>query len=357
MSDAEVICSRRGVAGEIWLNRPKALNALNLSMVRLMTSALEAWALDPDIERVVIRGTGERAFCAGGDIRLLHDQGKAGDFVAQRMFWREEYELNRLIHRYPKPYVALIDGIVMGGGAGVSIHGSHRIVGDRTMFAMPEVGIGFFPDVGASWFLPRLPGETGTYLALTGARIGAGDAVDLGLAQAYVRSARFNELAEALTQSGETTGILVRFADHAPAPTLPRALIDQAFSGNEIRAIRDDLDGLARTDGEAGDLARDWQKTLSSRSPTSLCLALRQMREGCQLDIEAVMQMEYRILSRIVRGSDFYEGVRAVLIDKDNSPIWNPARLDDIDPAQIDAHFSPLDDDLEFSTINADATV
>src|SRR3954470_18851170 len=197
--EAEVICERLGAAGVITLNRPQALNAITLGMVRAMRRALEAWAEDAAVTRVIIEAAGGRAFSAGGDIRHLYDLGK-GRYDEALTFWREEYALNVRIKRYPKPYVALIDGLVMGGGVGVSLHGSHRIAGDRYGFAMPEVGIGFFPDVGATYALPRLPGRTGMYLALTGARADAGDAVHLGLASVYIKSSLFNDFTKALSE-------------------------------------------------------------------------------------------------------------------------------------------------------------
>src|SRR3984957_3600157 len=198
MSEPEVLAEKRGSAGFLILNRPKALNALNLNMVRLIAAALDDWERDDAVARVVITGAGGRAFCAGGDIRLLYEQGRAGDHAAQLAFWREEYQLNRRIKRYSKPYVALVDGIVMGGGVGVSAHGAHLVAGEGFTFAMPEVGIGVFPDVGGSYLLPRLPHRAGLYLALTGAKMGASDALALGLAQALVASSRMGEPATAL---------------------------------------------------------------------------------------------------------------------------------------------------------------
>src|SRR5918994_3966155 len=196
--EPEILCERRGEAGLITLDRPKALNALTLRMVRALRRSLDAWEADPAVTRVVIAGSGERAFCAGGDIRQLYDLGRGGRVEEALAFWREEYELNIRIKRYPKPFVALIDGIVMGGGVGVSLHGSHRVAGDRYSFAMPEVAIGFFPDVGATYALPRLPGRTGTYFALTGERLRAADALALGLATHAVPSTDHPALLEAL---------------------------------------------------------------------------------------------------------------------------------------------------------------
>ena len=215
---AEALIDRRGAAGVIVLNRPKALNALTLAMVRLMAAALDAWEDDPSVTRVVIGAAGDKAFCAGGDIRRLYEFGRAGDHAQQLTFWREEYQLNERIRTYSKPIVALIDGIVMGGGVGVSINASHRVAGERFSFAMPEVGIGFFPDVGGTYFLPRLQRRAGVYLALTGLRANAGDALAFGLVETFVASADFGALASALEAGDDVGATLARFAAAPPAP-------------------------------------------------------------------------------------------------------------------------------------------
>ena len=341
MAMSDIICERRGAAGFVLLNRPQALNALNHEMVRGLDAALEAWARDPAIERVVISGAGGRAFCAGGDIRLMHELGVAGRFDEQLDFYREEYRLNQRIARYPKPYVALLDGYVMGGGVGVSIHGSHRIAGDRLVFAMPEVSIGFFPDVGATCFLPRLPDATGAYLAVTGARIGAGDAVELGLASAHVPSARFPDLALALEAPGDTDAIIAAFRAPPPAGTLGphRALIREAFGPCDVSRL---LQALERSAAQGGAFAADTLALLRAKSPTSVAIGLRQMAEDRGAEIEAALRIEFRIVSRVCRMGDFYEGVRAVIIDKDNQPRWSPARLEEVDPRAIDSCFAPL---------------
>jgi enoyl-CoA hydratase len=341
----EVLLERRGSAGLITLNRPQALNALTLTMVRAMRPALEAWAADPAVRRVVVIGAGGRAFCAGGDIRVLHDLGKAGRHEEALAFWREEYELNCLIKRYPKPYIALIDGIVMGGGVGVSIHGSHVVAGEKFAFAMPEVGIGFFPDVGGTYFLPRVPGEVGAYMALTGARMNQGDALASGLATHGLASGRFAELLDALCRPDAVDSTLEAFADVAvvpPAVTAHRQTIDSCFAGSSVEAI------LAALDGAGDDFAAKAAATIRTKSPTSLKLALAQVRRGKAMDFEEAMVTEFRIVSRICRGHDFYEGVRAVIIDKDNAPRWNPADLSAVTDAVVDAHFAPLGaDDLK----------
>src|SRR5215212_6264486 len=213
---SDIMFERRGAAGIVTLNRPKALNAVTHEMVQALVRQLTAWANDPAVTRVVITAAGERAFSAGGDIRALYDLGRAGRQAEMLTFWRDEYPLNAMIKRYPKPYVALIDGIVMGGGVGVSIHGSHRVAGDRFAFAMPEVGIGFFPDVGATWFLPRMPGELGAWCGLTGERLRAADAIASGIATHYVPSARWRDLTEALSATMPVDAILANFAKPLP---------------------------------------------------------------------------------------------------------------------------------------------
>ncbi|MGD0719569.1 MAG: enoyl-CoA hydratase/isomerase family protein [Roseiarcus sp.] len=346
MSEPEVLVERRGCAGFLTLNRPRALNALNLGMVRAIAAALDDWERDGSIARVVVIGAGGRAFCAGGDIRLLYDQGRAGDQPAQLAFWADEYRLNRRIKRYRKPWVALVDGIVMGGGVGLSAHGARMIAGEHFAFAMPEVGIGFFPDVGATWLLPRLPRRLGVYLALTGARIGAADALALGLARDFVPSARIAECALALEESGPIDAILARFAVPPPASPLMAhaALIEQCFGGPSPGLI---LAALGEAAGSP--FAQAACEAMRTKSPTSQAIALRQMQVGPGLSFEAAMTLEFRVVSRICRGHDFYEGVRAVIVDKDGRPQWRPARHEDVESADIDDYFAPLGDaDLTF---------
>jgi enoyl-CoA hydratase len=339
--EPEIICEIRGAAGVVILNRPKALNALSHGMVRKLARALAAWEHDPEVTRVVLMAAGEKAFCAGGDIRALHDLGRAGKYDEMLEFWAEEYVLNAQIKRYPKPYLSLIDGIVMGGGVGVSLHGSYRIAGERYLFAMPEVGIGFFPDVGATYALPRLPGAAGTYLALTGDRVGAADAVALGLATHAVPSGRMAELADALTGRGAVDDILTEFT-HDPGPeklAADRATIAECFGAPDLGSIRDRLERKAR-DGDG--FAAKALQTLSMKSPTSVAIAFEQRRRGATLDFPEAMRTEYRIVSRVARSPEFYEGVRAVVIDKDHAPRWQPASLDAIDPEVIASYFAPL---------------
>ncbi len=348
MSEPDVIVERRGAGGFLTLNRPKALNALNLGMVRTIAAALDEFEKDDRIVRVVVSGAGGRAFCAGGDIRLLYEQGKAGDHASQLAFWREEYVLNRRVKRYPKPYIALIDGIVMGGGVGLSAHGAHIVASERYLFAMPEVGIGFFPDVGATFVLPRLPYRIGRYFALTGERAGAGDALAFGLAHAFVESGRMGDLAAALQALAPTEQILARFKAQPPVSPLSAetALIERCFAGETIAACLAALEAAA---DEGAALAKTALAAMLAKSPTSQAIALRQMQIGADLPFEEAMGVDYRIVSRICHGHDFYEGVRAVIVDKDNRPNWRPARAADVKNEDIAAYFAPLGaDDLVF---------
>ncbi len=336
-AEPEITFERRGAAGIVTLTRPKALNALTLPMVEAMHRQLRAWAEDASVTRVAVRGSGGRAFCAGGDIRRIHALGQAGRLPEVMAFWQAEYLLDAYVKTYPKPYVALIEGIVMGGGVGISLHGDVRVAAESTSFAMPETGIGFFPDVGATHALPRLPGRTGTYLALTGSRIGAGDALQVGLATHSVRAADFGDLIDSLTEGGDIAATLARFA--APAPetgplVAERATIDACFSADTVTDI------LERLDAEGSDFAQKTAATIRSRSPTSLAIALAQMQRGPSLSFPEAMRAEYRLCGQVMRGPDFYEGVRAVIVDKDNRPAWNPPTLETVDFAAIEAAFA-----------------
>src|SRR5262245_38375802 len=256
MTEAEILFERRGAAGIVTLNRPKALNAITHAMVRALAAQLADWAKDDAITRVVMLAAGDRAFSAGGDIRALYELGRAGRHGEALQFWRDEYMLNTLIKRYPKPYVALIDGVVMGGGVGVSIHGSHRVAGDRFRFAMPEAGIGFFPDVGASWFLPRLPGELGTYCALTGAELDAAQACACGIATHRVSSARFPQLIEALCGNVSVDAQLSAFAETVDKkePAGHWDVLDPLFKAERVEDILASLDAQAEAGGPSAAL-------------------------------------------------------------------------------------------------------
>jgi enoyl-CoA hydratase len=344
VSDEDILFERRGAAGIITLNRPKALNAVTHAMVRALRAQLDAWADDSAVARVVIMGEGERAFSAGGDIRALYDSGRAGRHVEALQFWRDEYPLNAAIKNYRKPYVALIDGIAMGGGVGVSVHGSHRVAGDRFSFAMPEVGIGFFPDVGATWFLPRMPGELGTYCALTGERFGVVDAVAGGIATHRISSKRFDALLDGLTGTVAVDALLAAFAEPVgQGPIMQRKpAIDRLFAGDMVENILAALDQEGSSGSGDGEWARTTAATMRMKSPLSLKLALAQVRRGKTWNFDTCMCMEFRIVSRVIHGHDFYEGVRAVIVDKDNKPRWRPATLADVGEAEVERHFAPL---------------
>ncbi len=307
--------------------------------------SLNSWADDPAITRVVIQAAGERAFSAGGDIRHLYDLGRAGRHTEALQFWRDEYPLNAAIKNYRKPYVALIDGIVMGGGVGISVHGSHRVAGDRYQFAMPEVGIGFFPDVGATWFLPRMPGELGTYCALTGERFNGADALAGGLVTHRIPSARFPALIEGLSGTVSVDAVLAAFAEPAGAGPIQarRATIDRVFAGDRVEGIIEALDREAASHGADAEWAAKIAATMRAKSPLSLKIALAQVRRGKHWDFETCMRHEFRIVSRVIHGHDFDEGVRAVIVDKDNKPRWRPETLADVSEAEIERHFAPLD--------------
>lgn len=346
MSEAEILFERRGAAGIVTLNRPKALNAVSLAMVHALSAQLADWADDEAVTRVIIMANGERAFSAGGDVRSLYDLGKAGRHKEALQFWADEYPLNVAIKNYRKPYIALIDGIAMGGGIGISVHGSHRVAFDRCSFAMPEVSIGFFPDVGATWFLPRMPGELGTYCALTGERFNAADGVTAGLATHRVPSSRYGALVDGLTGTVSVDAVLSAFSEPAgEGPiTARRAVIDRLFAHNSVEAILAALETESASASNDAEWAAKTAATIRGKSPTSLKLSLAQVRFGADADFATCMRTEFRIVSRIVHGHDFYEGVRAVLVDKDNRPVWQPAHLADVSAAEIARHFAPLED-------------
>lgn len=347
MDVSGIILEQNGGCGLITLDRPSSLNALTLDMIGAIAAALETYAADASIKTVAIRSTSARAFCAGGDIKALYELGRAGRHDAQMAFFAAEYRLIQLIHRYPKPYVALMEGIAMGGGAGISLHGAHRVAGEHLAFAMPEVGIGFFPDVGGTYFLPRLPDRGGYYLALTGSRIGLGDALALGLVDAHVPAARFDALIARFAK-GEAVKTAIA-AEQAPAPP-PEMLrhrdVLAAFAEDNLESILGKIDAAAQA---GSNFAATTYKTIRGRSPTSLAIALRQMQIGPTPDLETALRLEYRIGQRVVRGHDYYEGVRTVLIDKGETPHWTPEQIRTLSASNIDAYFAPYPDgELEF---------
>ena len=347
--EADILFERRGVAGVVTLNRPQALNAVSLAMVRALAQQLARWEGDPAVTRVIVTANGGRAFSAGGDLRALYDFGRAGRHDEALEYFREEYALNAQIKRYRKPYVALIDGIVMGGGVGISVHGSHRVAGDKFSFAMPEVSIGFFPDVGGTWFLPRLPGQLGTYCALTGERLNAADGVKAGIATHRVASIRFPDLIDALCGAVPVDALLGAFAQPAGEASVVahQAAIDRLFTGAGVEDILAALDAEAGRNGTQAAFAAGTAALMRTKSPTSLKLVLEQMRRGATLDFAQCMRTEFRIVSRVVRGHDFYEGIRALLIDKDQAPRWRPSALADVSAIEVERYFAPLARELD----------
>ncbi len=341
---ADLLFERQGKLGLITLYRPDALNALTRNMCLAITEQLRQWTDDLEVKAVVIMGADDRAFCSGGDIRALYESGRAGSSYVMD-FYRDEYRLNTLIKEFPKPFIAIIDGITMGGGVGVSIHGSHRIAGDRTLFAMPETGIGLFPDVGGTYFLPRLAGELGMYLGLTGARVKAADAVHAQIATHYVPSGQHISLVQSLSDSSDIEATLTAAAQLPGDSALAviQSQIDRLFSGESVEAI------VANLGNEDTRWAQTELDGLRTKSPTALKITHRQLREGRSLSFREAMQLEFRLTSRVMKGHDFFEGVRAAVIDKDQKPKWQPSRLEDISSQDIDKYFEPLgDDDLEF---------
>lgn len=332
----EILLSEQGALGRITLNRPKALNSLTLGMIREMTGALEQWRTDDRIAAVLIEGAGERGLCAGGDIRAIHDAVKSGDDELSTSFWGEEYRLNATFPHYPKPVVALMDGICMGGGVGISAHGSHRVVTERSKIGMPETGIGFVPDVGGTYLLSRAPGQLGTRMALTGAPIGAPDAIHCGLADHYVPSDRLAELATELA-SGQVDEVLARFAEQPPEAPMDaeREWVDAAFSAETVEEV------LLRLRGRPEEAAQAAADAIETKSPTSLKVTLRALRSRFD-KLEQALDQEYRVALSCVRIGDFVEGVRATLVDKDRDPKWSPARLDEVDDELVDKFFASL---------------
>lgn len=320
---ADIEFDVRGGIAHVLLNRPAALNALTYEMCVEYDAKLKAWATDPAVRAVVIRGAGGKAFCAGGDVRKVCEEGLKKSAYPYD-FFSGEYKVNRRIKTFPKPYIALIDGIVMGGGVGFSVHGSHRIASEGTMFAMPETGIGLFPDVGGSYFLPRCPGKIGLYLGLTGARLKAADCVYAGIATHYVPREKLDALVAALEAGEAVDAAIARFAtDPGEAPLkAQRAEIDRVFNVSRVEDLQ--------------------HPGIAGKSPTSLKLTFEELKRGAQQDFDECMRMELRMVMRVMDGVDFYEGIRALLIDKDQKPVWKPATLAEVTDQDIAAYFAPL---------------
>lgn len=338
-SEPEILFERQGHVGLITLNRPKALNSLTHAMVVQMRAQMQAWEKDPQVGCVVVRGAGERAFCAGGDIRAMRESGLTQTSYA-RDFWREEYTLNAYIKHYSKPYIALIHGVCMGGGIGLAVHGQFRIASGSAVFAMPETGIGFFPDVGGSYFLSHAPGQVGMYLGLTGARISAADAIYTKIATHWIPAEEWPLLLEALCHGEDAPDVIMemeRLPGNSPLSDW-RDDIDRIFKASSVEDILDLLDH------DDSDWAQETAATMRSRSPTSLKLVFNEIRSGCTLAFDDCMAMEFRMACRILEGHDFYEGVRAVIVDKDNAPRWEPAALADVSDEAVGRYFAPLGD-------------
>ena len=349
----QVLTRIEGSVGHITLNRPEALHALNQSMCDVILVALQDWTDDDRVDIVLIDHAADtRGFCAGGDIRMLADSG-AGDASAARAFFASEYRMNAAIKGFAKPYLALMDGITMGGGVGLSVHGSHRVATERTVFAMPETGIGLFPDVGGGWFLPRLRGELGTWLALTGARLKGEDVAAARVATHFLPSELLPNLrsqvlgADYSAGAAEMLGEILSSLTHSvrAGSFEPHTdTIDTCFAHDRAEDI---VDALKR---DGGEWAEAQLATLATKSPETIKVALRQVREGGKLTrFEDNMAMEYRIGWRKVQSPDFLEGVRAVIVDKDNAPAWSPGTLEDVTDEAVARYFEPLgDDELTF---------
>ncbi|ABG93353.1 possible enoyl-CoA hydratase [Rhodococcus jostii RHA1] len=338
-TEPEVLITTSGGLGRIVLNRPRAINALNHAMVRQIAAALAEWSGDDAVRAVVITGAGERGLCAGGDIVSIYHDAKDGG-TGSREFWREEYLLNAAIANYGKPYVAIMDGIVMGGGVGVSAHGSVRIVTERSMIGMPETGIGFVPDVGGTYLLARTPGELGTHIALTTARLGAGDAIACGFADHFIPSGKIERFLDALSTT-PVQEALAQFTEPAPASELlaQRGWIDAAYSANSVADI------VARLQASGVPEARKAAEQVRAKSPTACAVTLTSLRRARRAgSLEEVLNDEFRVSVACLSSPDLVEGIRAQVVDKDRNPQWSPATIEEVDEAQVDAFFAPLGD-------------
>jgi enoyl-CoA hydratase len=350
MSQAEGIrFERQGALGIILLDRPKALNALTHEMVRAMSRRLVAWKDDPEVGAVLVRSGGGRAFCAGGDVRAVSAAYQESGLEAVRPFFRDEYRLNWRIHHFPKPFLALLNGVTMGGGVGISVHGRHRIATENIMLAMPETAIGMFPDVGATYALTHLPGASpamGMFLGLTGTRLGPGECLAFGLATDYLPAARIGEFIGRLAVLGpeDLGGSLLASTlgdfDRWDEPTGPlgrkRALIEEIFAADSLELL------LERLAAEPSGWGAEQRSVLEEASPFALRLSFEQLRRGRRLGFEEAMRLEYRMVQRVLAQGDFHEGVRALLLDKDRSPRWRDRHIADVPMAEIEACMAPL---------------
>jgi enoyl-CoA hydratase len=341
VEDGDIIVRHERALRRITLNRPKAMNALTLGMAAEMTVHLRAWMSDPDVGVVMLDGAGERGFCAGGDIRALYDAAKTGSTLPAQ-FWSTEYHLDVLIARYPKPVIAVMDGVVMGGGVGLSAHAAFRIVTERSAVAMPEVGIGFFPDVGASFRLARCPGQTGTHLALTGDRMNAADAIYCGFADVHIAVAQLAELPGALADCRTAAQVTRTLANLSTPPATSRlqaarSWIDQCYAADSVEEI------MRRLQSSNAAEARAACATMSKVSPTSLKVTLRNVRAALSFQkVEETFQQDFRVALAAIAGHDFIEGIRAAIVDKDRNPQWRPDKLEEVTPDIVERHFRPL---------------
>ena len=344
----EILAFTEGKVGRLRLNRPKALHALNEAMCRTMIDALVAWRADPDIELVLLDHAEGRGFCAGGDVRAVAESGK-GDGKAARAFFHTEYQLNHLLFTYAKPVVSVLDGVVMGGGVGIGLPARYRVATERTIFAMPEATIGLFPDVGGGWYLSRLPGRLGQYLALTAARLDGADMKAIGLATHYVPSEALVAVKAGLIAEPREVRAILETASVAP-PTASildeQAEIDRLFAADTLEDI------LAALESDPGDWARKVLDGLRTKSPQSCKVALRQLREGAsRTDFAEEMRIEYGLAAHVSMRHDFIEGVRALLVDKDNKPVWDPATPEGVTESMLDRIFAALPEDEQWQPL------
>jgi len=329
--------------GLITLNRVKALNALSYDMIAALTPQYVAWDQDLDIYSIVMRSSDPRGFSAGGDIRAIYDCWKRGEIDTILRLYGTEYQHNWALEKFTKPNIALIDGVVMGGGVGICLYGTHRVVGANLKLAMPEVGIGFFPDVGASYFLPRMPGQCGMYLALTGRAIGQADALYLGCATHCIGADKFDAITQALCEAQTVDELLNPMHEDPGESELQQIqpMLDRIFSADSLEAI---VEGLLSETGEMADWCRACADEIAKKSPISLKVAFRQVREGAQMDLEQALRLDYRIARRFMTQDQLFEGIRAAIIDKDQTPHWAPEAIEDVSAEMVDAYFAPLED-------------
>ncbi|XP_061924516.1 3-hydroxyisobutyryl-CoA hydrolase, mitochondrial isoform X1 [Entelurus aequoreus] len=352
--EPDVLLEKVGRAGVITMNRPKVLNALNMSMIRLIYPQLKKWESDSETDLVIIKGAGGKAFCAGGDIRAITEAGKVGDPLT-KVFFREEYMLNNAIGTYRKPFIALIDGITMGGGVGLSVHGRFRVATEKTLFAMPETAIGLFPDVGGGYFLPRLQGKLGLFLAMTGFRLKGRDVHRAGISTHFVESKKISHLEKELLDLKSPTvenisRVLDSFQNESSLDSEKPFVLENHMSDINRLFTSGSVEGIMQNlKADSSDFAKKQIEIMSRMSPTSLKITYKQLQAGATLSLQDVFVMEYRLSQACLRGCDFYEGVRAVLVDKDQNPKWNPPTLEEVSDQSVDQCFSSLGEmDMSF---------